>query len=267
MAGKRRLISTLLCIGLTAICMSGCGAPKEFKGLSLSIFGDSISTYEGYIPKEFGIFYPISGDVTEVSQTWWMRLLDDTGMELCANDSSSGSTCVGDSLSTDNPKYGCSDYRVSALTGKKGKMPDVIIIYMGTNDLLTNVPLGHNDGTELVDEGIIENFTDAYCLMLDKIENDYPEARIYCCTLPSIGYWGTEGPYVDYENNLGLTKDDYSERIRIIAKNKGIPVIDLDQCGIEVENLSEMTSDGIHFTPDGMKLLERAMLDGMADIE
>lgn len=313
MAGKSRLKSTLLCVGLMAICMAGCSAAVENVETTeevkvddaaaamdafvteetdeadvpadaeqdvesmeeeitsgdpgLSIFGDSISTYRGYIPEGFGVFYPDSGELTDVSETWWMRLLDDTGMELCANNSSSGSTCVGDSLSTDNPKYGCSGYRVSALTGKQGKMPDVVIIYMGTNDLLTSVPLGDNDGTELVEEGMIENFSDAYCLILDKIESDYPAARIYCCTLLQVGDWGVEQPFVTFTNKLGLTSGDYSERIEIIAKNRGIPVIDLYHCGIEIDNLHEMTSDGVHLTPVGMEYLERAMLDGMNDIE
>lgn len=318
MAGKSRCRSTLLCIGLIAVCMAGCGAAGgndgtgedimtdesiasagedekkdeaaegqtqeadlsagveldvwpiwedvTSEGLSLSIFGDSISTYEGYIPEGFNVFYPLSGEVTDVSQTWWMQLLDDTGMELCSNNSSSGSTCAGDSLSVDDPQYGCSGYRVSSLTGDLGKMPDVVIVYIGTNDLLNDVPLGDNDGTELVEEGMIENFSDAYCLMLDKIASDYPATRIYCCTLVPVGDWGKEQPFVTFINGFGLTSEDYSDRIRTIAQNKGIPVIDLDHCGIEIDNLHIMTSDGVHLTPDGMKLVERAMLDGMKGI-
>lgn len=231
--------------------------------ISLSIFGDSISTYEGYIPDGFSVFYPQYGYVTDVSQTWWMKLLDDTGMELCSNDSSSGSTCVGFSMSADDPKSGCSDYRISSLTGEQGKIPDVIIIYMGTNDLLTNVPLGNNDGTRQVAEGEIENFSDAYCLILDKIAANYPVSQVYCCTLPPIGDWGVDVPFVTFTNGIGLTSEDYSKRIETIAKNKGIPVIDLYHCGIEIDNLHVMTSDGGHLTPDGMDCVERAVLSGI----
>ena len=234
-----------------------------FEGLGLSILGDSISTYDGYIPEGFGVMYPYAGDVTDVSQTWWMRLLEDTGMELCSNDSSSGSTCVGDSLNIDNPKYGCSSYRISLLAGKQGKIPDVIIVYMGTNDLLVGIPLGDNDGTKLVDEGKIENFSDAYTLILDKLASNYPTAQIYCCTLAPVGDWGTDSPFVIFTNYLGLTAKDYSKQIQIIADHKGIPVIDLLHCGIEIDNLHEMTSDGVHLTPEGMECVERAMLDAM----
>lgn len=234
-----------------------------WEGRSLSILGDSISTYDGWIPEECVVFYPNNGELTDISQTWWMQLLNDTGMELCANSSSSGSTCVGDSLDIDNPQYGCSGYRISLIAGKQGKMPDIIIVYMGTNDLLKGIPLGDNDGTQLVEEGMVENFSDAYTLILDQLESNYPMAQIYCCTLAPIGDWGTDRPFVIFENHLGLTSEDYSERIQIIADNKGIPVINLLHCGIEIDNLHEMTSDGVHFKPEGMEYIERAVLSGI----
>lgn len=236
-----------------------------FDESSLSILGDSISTYEDYIPYGLSVFYPISGNVTDVSQTWWMKFLDDTGMELCSNGSSSGSTCVGDSLSVDEPKYGCSDYRISLLAGEQGKMPDVIIVYMGTNDLVTMTPIGDNDGTKSVEEGMIENFSDAYTLILDKLESNYPDAQIYCCTLTQVGGWGTDAdtPFVAFTNGLGLTSEDYSKQIEIIAANKGIPVIDLYHCGIEIGNLQQTTTDGVHPNPDGMAYIEQAVLNGM----
>lgn len=234
-----------------------------WKGCSLSILGDSISTYDGWIPEGCAVFYPESGELTDVSQTWWMSLIEDTGMELCSNGSSSGSTCVGDSLSIDEPKYGCSDYRISLLAGKKGKMPDVIIVYMGTNDLLIGLPIGDNDGTKFVEEGMIDNFSDAYTMILDKLESQYPAAQIYCCTLTQVGVWGTDGSLVFFENVLGLTAEDYSKQIEIMAASRGIPVIDLYRCGIEINNLGELTSDGVHLTPDGMRYIEQAALSAM----
>lgn len=241
----------------------------HLEGASLSILGDSISTFEGWIPEGFNVFYPMNGEVTDVSQTWWKLLLDNTGMELCVNGSSSGSTCVGDSLNEDNPWYGCSGYRISFLIGEGGKMPDVIIVYLGTNDLMMNVPIGDNDGTNMVEEGEIENFSDAYCMILDKLASDYPAAQIYCCNLTQVGDWGTdEGQlFVPFVNGLGLTAEDYSKQIQIIADNKGIPVIDLYHCGIETANLHEMTTDGVHPTPKGMKCLGDAVLKGLGGVQ
>lgn len=237
------------------------------EGLGVSILGDSISTYDGWIPEGYNVFYPLSGDVTDVSQTWWKSLIDDTGMELCANNSSSGSTCIGDSRCIDDPSYGCSDGRLTQMSGNQGRIPDIIIIYMGTNDLLKGIPIGDNDGTRLVEEGNIENFSDAYCLILDKLESYYPTAQIYCCSLAQVGDWGTKEPFVTFENHLGLTAADYSDRIRVIAENKGLSVIDLYHCGIEIDNLHKMTTDGVHLTPGGMEYVKNAVLSGLSNME
>lgn len=227
----------------------------------VSILGDSISTFDGWIPEGYACYFPMSGDVTEVEQTWWQIALQNTGMELCVNGSSSGSTCVGDSTSTDDCRYGCGDYRIGDLIGANGCFPDVIIVYMGTNDFMKAVPLGDNDGTQTVEEGVIENFSDAYCLMLDKLIASYPNAEIYCCNLPAMGVWGPEsGPvFVPFVNSLELTPADYGKRIEIIAEAKGCQIIDLQNCGITMENLEWYVSDGIHLNPDGMELVGSAV--------
>lgn len=235
----------------------------SLEGIGISILGDSISTYDGWIPEGFHVFYPLSGDLTDVSQTWWKSLVDETGMELCANNSSSGSTCIGDSLRIDDPGSGCSDGRLSFLAGSQGRLPDVIVVYMGTNDLLKGIPIGDNDGTKLVEEGDIENFSDAYCMILDKLASYYPTAQIFCCSLAPVGDWGTDQPFVVFENHLGLTAEDYSNQIRVIADNKGAAVVDLYNCGIEIDNLQEMTTDGTHLTPTGMECVKNAVLDAL----
>lgn len=231
----------------------------------LSILGDSISTFDGWIPEGYACFYPMDGDVTEVEQTWWQMVLKDTGMELCVNGSSSGSTCVGDSFSTDECRYGCSDYRIGDLIGGSGCFPDVIIVYMGTNDFMKAVPLGDNDGTRTVEEGVIENFSDAYCLILDKLIACYPNADIYCCSLPPMGVWGpASGPaFVPFVNSLELTPEDYGNRIEIIAAAKGCRLIDLQNCGITAENLEWYVSDGVHLNPEGMELIRDAVEKAM----
>lgn len=239
------------------------GENTSLQGLSLSILGDSLSTYEGWIPSECTNFFPMNGELTDVSETWWMQLLAHTEMELCSNNSSAGCTCAGDSLYMGEVKYGCSTDRISLLTGSQGKMPDIIIVFMGTNDLLKGVPLGDNDGTRLVEEGEIDNFSDAYTLILDKLASEYPMAQVYCCGLHPVGDWGTKQPFELLINYDGLTAEDYSKQIELIAGNKGIPYIDLYHCGIEVDNLQQMTSDGVHYTPLGMSYVKEAVLQCM----
>ena len=233
----------------------------DVKGtVSLSILGDSISTFEGWIPEGNSVFYPQNGMVQDVSRTWWKIVLDETGFALCVNGSSSGSTCRGDSLASD-PMIGCSDFRIGQLEGADGKAPDVIIVYMGTNDVVESIPIGGNDGTKPVEEGYVDQFSDAYTLILNKLEERYPMARIYCCTLLPVGDWGTQQPFVPFVNGVGLTSEAYSDQIRTIAQNRGIPVIDLYYCGITIDNMSEMTSDGVHLTPEGMRCVAEAVLE------
>lgn len=228
--------------------------------VKVSILGDSISTFDEWIPEGYYVFFPMNGEVTDVNQIWWKMVLDEKEMELCANSSSSGSTCSGDSLSGDNPQYGCSDYRIMGLTGTDGVLPDVIIVYMGTNDLVTSVPLGDNDGTRAVEEGMITNFSDAYCLILDKLAEKYPAAKIFCCTLAPVGDWGTDQPFVTFVNGQGLSATEYSEAIQKIAGTKGYPVIDLLNCGITIDNMQQFITDGVHLKPEGMVLVKDAVL-------
>ena len=239
-------------------------AKDRWKGAGVSILGDSISTFDGWIPGECVVFYPLYGEVTDVSDTWWYQVIEEAELELCTNNSSAGCTCAGDSLSIDDPAYACSGGRISMLMGKGGRLPELILVYLGTNDLLKGIPLGDNDGTRLVEEGEIDNFSDAYSLILDKLASEYPTAQVYCCTLAQVGDWGTEQPFVTFENHLGLTAADYSETIRTVAAGKGVPVIDLYNCGIEIDNLQQMSSDGVHLTPTGMEFVKKAVLTGIS---
>ena len=232
---------------------------------TLSILGDSISTFDEWIPEGYYDFYPMNGEVAYVNQTWWKMVMNDMDMELCVNASSAGSTCIGYSTGTDNPQHGCSDFRIADLMGKDGIYPDIIIVYMGTNDFLNAAPLGSNDGMQYVEEGEIDNFSDAYSLMLDKLTANYPGADIFCCSLVPIGDWGTETPFEIFVNELGLTSEDYSQEIEIIAASKGCPIIDLQNCGITIDNMDQYASDGVHLNPDGMKLIRDAVETAIAD--
>lgn len=241
------------------------GKVNPLAGKKISIMGDSLSTFDGWIPPEYVVFYPRDGELSSVEETWWMSLISDTDMELCGNASSAGSTCVGDSTAIDNPKYGCSGYRIQGLTGDHGEYPDIILVYMGTNDLLIGAPLGDNDGTESVEEGEITDFSDAYCLILDKLESAYPAAQIICCGLSQIGDWGTNQPFITFENSLGLIAADYNRCIKQVAEAKGCLYIDLYDCGIVPENMHEYVTDGVHFNPVGMKLIKERIEAGLYD--
>ena len=285
--GKRQ---TGLLLGLSLLAMSACTAagqpareetdrkeegsvgqehtePVE-EGMEISILGDSISTFDGWIPEGNIVFYPQNGLVQDVSQTWWKMVLDEMGLELCANGSSSGSTCFGDSREAD-PGFGCSDHRIAQLVGVGEEEPDIILVYMGTNDVLGNAPVGDNDGLRAVKEGVVESFSDGYTMILDKIKEQCPTAQVYCCTLLPVGDWGTteSQPFVPFVNGQKVTSEAYSEQIRLIAKNRALPVIDLEKGGITLENMAEMTADGVHPTPAGMRLIADTVKKSLAQQE
>lgn len=243
----------------SAEASNGAGESVQPAGPSISIFGDSISTFQGYNPVGYYAFFPENGDVADVADTWWQQVADDLELAIYANGSSSGSTVAGDSTGTEDPQCGCNELRTNGLSGPEGACPDTIVIYMGTNDVMQAVPLGDNDGTRPVEEGEVETFSDAYTLMLDKLQANYPQAELYCCTPLQMGNYGTETPYVEFVNGLQLTAKDYGAVIDRIAQSRGICVIDLQDCGVTVDNLHEMTSDGIHPTAAGMGCIAAAV--------
>lgn len=235
----------------------------QVAGTTFSVMGDSISTYRGYNPEGYYVFFPEYGDVTDVTDTWWQQVADDLELTLFVNGSSSGATVAGDSTGTEDPQCACNELRTDGLSGPEGACPDRIIIYLGTNDMVEDIPLGDNDGTRPVEEGETASFSDAYTLMLDKLQVKYPSAEIYCCTLHRLGNYGTETPYVEFVNGIGLTAEDYGEVIAGIANARGLAVIDLYNCGITVDNLQEMSSDGVHPSAAGMKCIAGAVKEAL----
>ncbi len=233
--------------------------PVQLAGRTISFLGDSITTFREYNPEGYAVFFPDYGEVTAVEDTWWQRVVDDLELTLYVNGSSAGATVAGDSTGMEDPRCACNELRTGALTGPQGACPEIIVVYLGTNDLLNTVPLGTNDGTVLVEEGDIATFSDAYTLMIDKLESKYPLAEIYCCTLLPVGDYGTKTPYVDFVNEERFIAADYDRVIVQIAENRGLPVIDLQDCGITIDNLVEMTTDGVHPTTTGMACIAEAV--------
>ena len=62
------------------------------------IFGDSYSTFEGFIPEKYKAWYggeggtPEKTDVFSVDKTWWYQLAKELDLNIVRNDSWSGST-------------------------------------------------------------------------------------------------------------------------------------------------------------------------------
>lgn len=211
-----------------------------YNGKRLSILGDSISTFDGYIPQENETWYP-NQSVTAVDETWWNRTLNELGMTLDTNNSWSGS-CVG--YVRNGKPSAHSDSRIDNL----GE-PDVIIVWTGINDFVyAGTALGTYDGnTQLPEDADSMDFCSGYAVMLNKILTAYPDAQVWVCTLPATDFSaiGTDSTFPK-KNNNGNTVLDYNKAIRSIADAFSVNVIELDMCGITWQNLTSFTDDKLH---------------------
>jgi lysophospholipase L1-like esterase len=225
-----------------------------------SILGDSISTFEGYSEPADAVYYDtphkLASGILTRSDTWWGQVIKHLGGELLVNNSFSGSTVCWHPL-YEIPSYACSDERTSSL-GREGLSPDVIMVYIGTNDW--------GSGTRVfADErfGTIENettlFMSAYRIMLEKIKANYPNAEIWCFTLaiskctarPTFSF-----PY--YYGGRNIT--EYCEAIRACAREFGCRVIDLYDKAEPYD-----TIDCFHPTAEGMKTIADAVIGEVAE--
>lgn len=133
---------------------------------NMMVFGDSYSTYEGYIPEGYAVYYSghrgVEPDVLDVKNTWWGRVLEATGASLVQNNSWSGSTIGYTGYGNSDCSHSSSFiYRFEKLLGEgffEKNRVDTLFVFGGTNDSWSNAPLG-----ELKHEGITES--DLFCVL------------------------------------------------------------------------------------------------------
>lgn len=221
------------------------------KKRSVSILGDSISTYAGYIPEGNACYYSgTNADVTHPCQTWWHRVMNRCGMVLNTNNSWSGARISG---------AGESAASVRATLLDNGTEPDVIIVYMGINDFNGGVPIGDYDCKRLPERNDV--FKEAYALTLKNIEVKYPNAKIYAMTLPPVGR-ATSTNDVPEINSAGVALWEYNDAIRHVCRAFNVEVIDTESCQINEYNGSVNFGDYnaetdifLHPNKTGMKKL------------
>ena len=241
-------------------------AIKKFKNKSLAIIGDSISTFEGWLPSDipdysgatYSSYYP-GGDVNTVEKTWWYKVCQTFGIDVYTklnNCSWSGSKVSGNSDSTTSAAAGCSDRRVSDVA-IRGFNPDIIICFMGHNDWILNVPVGTWRVSDSIPSGgNISEFRGAYALMLNKLHISYPHARIFCCTILD-DFKKDETPGWPSNNASNISTHEWNQNIKEIAEAFGCDVIDMHACGINYSNIANYYSidSGLHPNAAGHTLM------------
>ena len=164
----KRLLSALFAIALATATATAQSAQK-----SVSILGDSYSTFAGHVtPAENLIYYP-SLDVREVEQTWWRILLEECNLRLERNCSYSGSTIC-------NTGYDEADYSDRSFITRASDigMPDIVLVFGGTNDSWAKVPVGENVYGEWTADDLCA-FRPALCKLFDTLQREHPEAAIF----------------------------------------------------------------------------------------
>ena len=212
----------------------------------VSILGDSISTYSGYNPIGYKVFYDeynsLRNDMTSVYDTWWAKVNQFINAYICVNNSYSGSKVTGEKF----PSGNC-DQRTSNLHTEQ-YTPDMILIYLGFNDFgngvhITNDKLGS------------PSFFSSYYNMLQKIKMNYPKSRIICGTLME-SYMKGDNSWKFPHKWAGVSIYEYNAAIKIAAEIAGIEVAYLAS-----QNLRYETLDGSHPTKEGHITLAKAWIN------
>ncbi len=210
----KRTIKSLFMIFLGIIIISGSfpvsasedTQPKILDGKTISILGDSISTYENISSgvaadtsnstiRNNRVFYSNNKNGVSLHDTWWMQITDKLGGKILVNNSYSNSQIFDPDKNAVSQAYLDRAQNLHDNTGlNDGQKPDIIIVYMGYNDLAyCRDKTGTFDEVNLeelikpIDDAVYctqpQTTIEAYCIMIHKIQNAYPDAEIYCYNL------------------------------------------------------------------------------------
>ena len=242
-----------------------CGAEHpekaDYSGKVISILGDSISTFAGYIPTADGFNlehlarYPQDNLLTDVNETWWMQVISELDAKLGINDSWRGATLSGGAPVTSGTTG--ENAAMSNLTriqnlGSNGT-PDVILLYGGTNDLAhvskvgTFVPDTAPSAADLTTKKW-DNLADGFVHTLLRLQHYYPDAEIVAM-LPTYT--------ISYYSNEKLAQANAV--MAAICEHYGVTYVDLRDCGITIADLP----DGIHPDATGMDYITDAVLESL----
>ncbi len=207
-------------------------------GKYLSILGDSISTYKGYSddatansttlynPAFYGKRFPLE-------KTYWSIVLSQLGLKLCVNNSFSGGNLSG----RDNEGAGVN--RAKNLARDDGTKPDLIIVFMGINDLGRGVSA--------------DVFYEDYRLTLEAIRENYPEASVCCVNIPD------REPYFKKRAVLFNTKIADA----VLSMGEKFFIADLFRSRLNNDLYYNNTIDGLHPDEDGMKIIAEVITEAI----
>lgn len=213
----------------------------------VSIVGDSISTYEGFVPERYAVFYKgctrSDAGLNSVYDMWWAKVNQYLRAYICVNNSYSGSQVTGNSFPSAS-----SDERTSLLHTAQYR-PNMILVYLGFNDFGRGIPV-----KPAQDKRLSDTFGYAYQNMLLKLRMNYPEAVIVCGTIAKTVLQGNSSfRFPDYFGGVPLNA--YNDAIRKAAKNQNCMLADIAALECPYESI-----DGTHPTANGQQTLAQCWI-------
>ena len=209
-----------------------------YGGKYISLIGDSISSFNGVTNNvqysdalAMNRCYYSTTYMNDYTQMYWGRLAKDCGMELCVINGWSSSKVYGGGQDKNNNVDATKDnmlVRSTTLHNNQGQKPDVILLYMGINDvsyknwsdlydrliaangktqeqIVGEWMVGVNATYEANKEQIIpgETYTSweaSYALSLAQMRQNYPDAEIHIINLTRSYHHSGEAEKVEKAN-------------------------------------------------------------------
>lgn len=210
--------SKLMVMGLAGVLLGGCmtAAPKgEWEGRKIAVFGDSLSDKR-----------------IDKWKQWWKWVGEELDVDMCV-------------FARNGSQWNDVPHQLGLLQ-KSGDDVDAILVFTGTNDFNSDVPLGvwwteteetvNRDGRMVKVKRRLPNkdgktVRGRINIALEKIKSAYPDRQVVLMTPIRRGFF-TCGktnvqPEDSYANELGLYIGDYARVVREAGEVWSVPVIDM----------------------------------------
>lgn len=199
---------------------------------TISIQGDSISTFAGTITDGNATYYRASHKfVNSIDATWWGLLINECRMRLIRNDAWSGSRISGTGDNAMCSVARCSNIKHinSTVDTYQYGAPEIIVVMAGTNDVFGNVEMGTADGA-------VTTYMGAFKTMLANLKSQCRNAKIVVFQL-------YRGNVLDYANSGGKHQYEYQEAMANLCRRYGVYYIGPEHFDLSFSNLQYYTCD------------------------
>lgn len=199
---------------------------------TISIQGDSISTFAGTITDGNATYYSASHKfVNSIDATWWGLLINECRMRLIRNDAWSGSRISGTGDNAMCSVARCSNIKHinSTVDTYQYGAPEIIVVMAGTNDVSGNVEMGTADGA-------VTTYMGAFKTMLANLKSQCRNAKIVVFQL-------YRGNVLDYANSGGKHQYEYQEAMANLCRRYGVYYIGPEHFDLSFQNLQYYTCD------------------------